>query len=64
MRLRIFDWGTRWFWVVIFYKPHIYGEAYFTIEIFNPSKRMRWFHFWQWEPFPDKGGEEIINMAN
>ena len=57
MRLRIFDWGNRWFWVVIFYKPNAYGESYFSMELYNPSPSMRWIHIWHWENVPNIQGE-------
>jgi len=58
MRLRVFDLGTRWFWLVIFYKPHAYGESWLSAEVFAPSSIMRWFHFWQWEGIPKRQGFE------
>lgn len=49
-RLRVFDLMTAWFWIVCFYQPRIYGDAWFVIEIFEPTpERKRWWYFWRWE---------------
>jgi hypothetical protein len=51
-RLRVFDWATRWFWLVIFWggtKPGIYLYP-------APKWVSGWFNVWQWEDEPERGG--------
>jgi len=55
MRLRIFDWSTKYFWIVIFYQKR-YGEPRIELSIYSPSKHFGWFNVWQWEDVPDKRG--------
>lgn len=58
MRLRIFDWATRWFWIVSFYQ-RIYSEPIFELAIYSPPRWARWIHVWRWEEIPIKQGEEV-----
>jgi hypothetical protein len=35
-RLRLLDWKTRWFWLLVFYRKQ-YGEAAWDVNIFRLS---------------------------
>ena len=61
MRLRIFDWANRWFWIVVFYQ-RIYGEPFFVLEIFTPAKR-NWLYLWTWEARPNRQGAGEVEKA-
>jgi len=61
-RLRIFDWNTPWFWLIIFYYSQTYGEPWFTISLWYPHQWQKWWiHIWIWESIPDKNqGYSVI----
>lgn len=58
-RLRVFDLMTPWFWIVCFYQPKIYGDAWFVLEIFDGRFTPTWWwNFWIWERKPSGVGME------
>lgn len=58
-RLRVIDLMTPWFWIVCFYQPRIYGEAWFILEIFEGQFTPKWWwNFWIWERKPSSVGME------
>lgn len=62
IRLKVIDWNTWWFWLLVYYQPYAYGEPWLLIEIFEPEKiktingrfKRTWFHFWKWIPTGDQ----------
>ena len=51
-RLRIFDWNSRWFWIVIFYR-RASMQPIIAIQVWHPNTWSRWFNWWQWEGEPE-----------
>ena len=51
-RLRIFDWNSRWFWVVVFYR-RTPMQPVIDLEVWHPNTWSRWFNWWQWEGEPE-----------
>lgn len=60
-RLRVFDLMTPWFYIVCFYQPKIYGDAWFRLEIFDGRFTPTWWwNFWIWEFQPSNVGYEAL----
>jgi hypothetical protein len=51
-RFRVFDWATRWFWVVV-----LWENGRLHVGRYGPAHG-RWFNALKWEPAPDRRGGE------
>ena len=56
-RLRVLDINITWFgWITIFYNHRNYGKPTIELLLWKAHDWSSWFHFWEWENFPDERG--------
>ena len=59
-RFRVLDIGTRWFWLVVFWRRQ-YGRPRVELSLYAGSRcRGQWFHALTWEDEPAEMGAESV----
>ena len=53
-RLRVFDWSTRWFWIIV-----LWEDGRLHVGRYR-SAHDRWFSSFKWESIPDRRGGEVF----